>query len=197
MLTRKFPLGFTPLGKRILALVKNYWENFDPENHNPKNFIIIRDGEADDRNTLIEAILWCGLQALLRGADPKTVTFFFLQVGNPSALGNPETEQDRKHIATYKAAAAEAKKFLEELDDGLRDKFLDLLNKEVGKNPGLRKYIDEIKSIPDDDGLGRFDIVDKTTLQEGDADLNADGVRKAMYGARYKEMDKQEEGVHG
>ena len=178
-------------------LIKGYWEQYDknPSGTQPKNFIIITDGEADDKPDLIKAILWCILQACMRETDPKQVTFFFLQVGEPEALGKPENKHEHNCKAMYTEAAKKSTKFLQELDDGLKDKFLTMLDDRVLEAPKLQKVIDVINGLPGKD-LGPYDIVDTMPLQQDGKDLNADGVRKAMYGARYKELDSTNEGIH-
>ena len=148
---------------------------------------------------MIHAILDCAIQALLKAKDPKQVTFFFLQVGNPSKLGDPAklTGIEEKRFKSYQRAFKDAGEFLDRLDDDLRVPFLELLREKAIDEPELAKYVTEIENIDEDDGLGRFDIVDVTRLKNDGKDLNADGVRKAMYGARFKELDEQKEGMHG
>lgn len=191
--------GSTPIGKCLQTLVDTYWKDFKMGNTNPKNFIIITDGVPDDEGPVINAIVDCGIQALLQAKDPKKVTFFFLQVGNPTKLGDPTkfTDPEKRWLKSYQRAFKAAGKFLDKLDDGLRDPFLDELRKKAKEEPELEKYLAEIEDIDEEDGLGRFDIVDKQGLEENGSDLNSDGVRKAMYGARYKELDEQKEGMHG
>ena len=188
----------TPLGSRMGELVKEYWEqqyHKNPTGTRPKNFIIITDGEATDKPVLIDAILWSLLQACQREADPKQVTFFFLQVGHSGDLGEAENDQDRRQIANYARAVEQAAKFLAKLDDGLKGKFLTMLRGQVGNYPKLQKVINEIDELPGDN-LGPYDIVDTMPLNLGGSGLNPNGVRKAMYGARQKELDDTNEGIH-
>ena len=140
----------------------------------------------------------CCLEALDKTADPKKVTFFFLQVGHPSKLGDEETDYDTLRIGEYKNDFEEAKKFLEELDEGLRDRFLLMLRTKATKDPKYEEYIAEIKEIDVDEkkkGLGRFDIVDALARDDKGGDLTPNDVRKAMYGARNKELDQQKGGI--
>ena len=162
--------------------------------------MIIRDGAAIDREFLIKTILECCIKAPDKTGDPKKVTFSYLQVGHPSELGDPETDEEGERIEEYKVECEKARTFLEELDDGLRNRFLRMFRNKAFTEPKFKEYIAEIEKVEDEKidkekGLGRFDIVDTIPLDKNGSDLTENDVRKAMYGARYPELDKQKTGI--
>ena len=173
--------GVTPIDKRLKTLVDDYWDNFDPENTHPKNFIIIGDAQAISLNEainpspLIETILGSCLEALRKDVDPQTVTFRFLHVGNPDKMDIPvrKHEIDRYAECCNKAAFAL---------DGLQAKYFDLLRKKIVDEPKLKEYATEIKDSSDL-SLGRFDIV---SMKGQWADLSVEILLEAMKGARDK-----------
>ncbi|KAL6300379.1 hypothetical protein BKA93DRAFT_829090 [Sparassis latifolia] len=169
------------IDKIIGDILEPYWQSCccNLARTKPVNIIILTNNAAKDPTPLKRVIFNSISDIWLYKTKPYQVSLYFFQVGNPDSL----KDQDDQTTT-----------FLKDLDDNLRDDILawplrpkmeiERLDEEY---TGLMNAISETSK---EKGLGMFDIVNSTTLENLESGtLTAQGITKVVIEGLRKLMD--------